>query len=810
MAAPPVPPRPMSARPDYFQDEYSSAQGPQYPQRQDSNAPPIPPLPTNYRSDTLSPHWGDPMPAPRPQKIMSNVPSDMAQNLEQGMHTPSSFSMPVPSFAGGFSAPLPPPQGVSYGFRALPNVPQHPGPPAYPGPGGFAQHPHAPPVPHHQSSLSITQSFDAMSIGPQPGFSPRQSSLMGPPTPRPLSFAANIPPPATPLPQPPAPATSPVPTFAEPAAGPGQPPAIVTPMPTVSTLLAAESKLTKPSHIVAWAKAVLGLVDRQQPDADPSNPEPISDPVVARLANVAIQHVLSFASVWQVGSRDPVPPHVAEALYLRGTLEASGAFPEKIPRDQRSAFRDFNEAARQGYKAGWFKIGRDYESVKDMARAREVFERGAGLKETSCLYRLGMAHLLGQLGFTANPAVAVPLLQEAADLANVDVPQPAYVFGMLLLGEFAQVELPPALLAKTLPAPTPQNPHPRASEARRRIERAAFLGYGPALYKMGWGYEHAKMGCAYDPLLSVQYYSSASQRGEAEADMSLSKWFLCGSEGFFEKDENLAVVFAEKAANRKLATGMFAMGYYYEVGVGVKADRNEAIKWYQKAAATGNTEATGRLTALSAPNAAPLSRAEHETLTDSRLVRRHTKAKDTAAAAGRVAQAKGEEDRKAMEGAAHAAADSDVGQPARRPGQLPLPGSDGGVKTPPRVTSPAQAQMASPKRRPQPQGQVAGRFQQRYTLTDEGFQTPSSPQVSTPVTAPPQPHISIPPPASTPAPASAAPASAPAAPAPAPALAPPSPTTPAATKLSGKKGPQSFAEMGFHSQPVEDKDCVIM
>ncbi|ELU36196.1 hypothetical protein AG1IA_09774 [Rhizoctonia solani AG-1 IA] len=118
--------------------------------------------------------------------------------------------------------------------------------------------------------------------------------------------------------------------------------------------------------------------------------------------------------------------------------------------------------------------------------------------------------------------------------------------------------------------------------------------------------------------------------------------------------------------------------------------------------------------------------------------------------------------------------------------------------------------MASPKRRPQPQGQVAGRFQQRYTLTDEGFQTPSSPQVSTPVTAPPQPHISIPPPASTPAPASAAPASAPAAPAPAPALAPPSPTTPAATKLSGKKGPQSFAEMGFHSQPVEDKDCVIM
>lgn len=40
--------------------------------------------------------------------------------------------------------------------------------------------------------------------------------------------------------------------------------------------------------------------------------------------------------------------------------------------------------------------------------------------------------------------------------------------------------------------------------------------------------------------------SLASQQGEAEADMALSKWFLCGAEGAFEKDENLAYVFAEK------------------------------------------------------------------------------------------------------------------------------------------------------------------------------------------------------------------------------------------------------------------------
>ncbi|KDN36023.1 hypothetical protein RSAG8_11109, partial [Rhizoctonia solani AG-8 WAC10335] len=332
MAAPPVPPRPMSARPDYFQDEYGV---PQYPQRHDSAAPPIPPLPTNYRGDTLGPHWGDPMPAPRPQKIMSNVPNDMAHNLEQEMQSPpSSFSMPVPSFSGGFAAPPPPPQGVNYGFRAPPAAPpQPPAQHAYPGPGGFATA--QPPAPRHQPTLSITQPFDAMSMGSQPVYSARQPTMMSPPAPRHFRrdvygiTATNIPPPATPLPQPPAPVGSPVPTFTEAAPGPGQPPAIITPMPTVSTLLAAESKVYKPSHIIAWAKAVLALVDRLQPEADPSNPEPIADPVVTRLANVAIQHVVSFASVWQEGSREAVPPHVAEALYLRGTLEASGAFPDK-------------------------------------------------------------------------------------------------------------------------------------------------------------------------------------------------------------------------------------------------------------------------------------------------------------------------------------------------------------------------------------------------------------------------------------------------------------------------------------------------
>lgn len=64
--------------------------------------------------------------------------------------------------------------------------------------------------------------------------------------------------------------------------------------------------------------------------------------------------------------------------------------------------------------------------------------------------------------------------------------------------------------------------------------------------------------------------------------MALSKWFLCGAEGAFEKDEGLAYTFAEKAARKGLPSAEFALGYYKEVGVGSVADVEVAKKWYAK------------------------------------------------------------------------------------------------------------------------------------------------------------------------------------------------------------------------------------
>ncbi|PPQ98292.1 hypothetical protein CVT26_013505 [Gymnopilus dilepis] len=68
------------------------------------------------------------------------------------------------------------------------------------------------------------------------------------------------------------------------------------------------------------------------------------------------------------------------------------------------------------------------------------------------------------------------------------------------------------------------------------------------------------------------------------------------------------------------------MGYYAEVGVGQPKDVKKAIVWYERAKSHGNTDALTRLAALSQPDAQTLSRHEHDSITQAKLVRRRTQA----------------------------------------------------------------------------------------------------------------------------------------------------------------------------------------
>ena len=172
------------------------------------------------------------------------------------------------------------------------------------------------------------------------------------------------------------------------------------------------------------------------------------------------------------------------------------------------------------------------------------------------------------------------------------------VYGMLLAHELPQINLPGHILPLNI------------SAARYNIEHAAYLGFAKAQTKMGAAYELCQLGCDFDPALSLHYNSLASKQGEPEADMAISKWFLCGYEGTFEKNEELAFTYAQRAAQSGLATAEFALGYFFEIGIFVSVNLKESRSWYEKAAEHGNKDAVARIDGIS--RSKTLSRKDHD------------------------------------------------------------------------------------------------------------------------------------------------------------------------------------------------------
>lgn len=234
--------------------------------------------------------------------------------------------------------------------------------------------------------------------------------------------------------------------------------------------------------------------------------------------------------------------------------------------------------------------------------------------------------LLGQHGQQLDYTRGVDLIRKAAETADENAPQGAYVrptthsfkhgklivskvFGMLQARELKQISVPDPVLPMDLVA------------ARLHIEKAAYLGFAKAQTKMGGAYELGQLGCDFDPALSLHYNALASRQGEPEADMAISKWFLCGQKGLFDKSDELAFVYAERAAQTGLPTAEFAMGYFYEIGIHVRLDLNLSKNWYTKAADHGYAEALGRLEGISRSNT--LSKKDHQDIAIARIRSTH-------------------------------------------------------------------------------------------------------------------------------------------------------------------------------------------
>ncbi|KIV96525.1 hypothetical protein PV10_00377 [Exophiala mesophila] len=365
---------------------------------------------------------------------------------------------------------------------------------------------------------------------------------------------------------------------------------------TLEASRAAVLSCNDPETQLLWAQDALNYVEICQQN---EQRQALAQP--ARAMTPRIEHVLREDAVKVVSFL--ADQHHPRAEFMRSMWLEFGKFGHRI--DKKEAFLGYSRASERGYARADYRIGMQFESSNDALKAIKYYQQGVDKGDSASCYRLGMMTLLGQHGQVQDYERGLNLIYMAAQTADENAPQGAYVLGMLQAHEMPQVSIPEAYLPKDI------------ANARINIEKAAFLGFAKAQVRLGAAYELCELECPFDPALSLHYNALAARQGEAEAEMAISKWFLCGHEGLFEKNEEMAFVYAQRAALSGLSTAQFALGYYYEVGIYVPVNFEQAKDWYRKASQGGNSDAAGRVEAIS--RSKTLSRKDHEKVALSKI-----------------------------------------------------------------------------------------------------------------------------------------------------------------------------------------------
>ncbi|KAI0165089.1 hypothetical protein GGR52DRAFT_557440 [Hypoxylon sp. FL1284] len=363
-----------------------------------------------------------------------------------------------------------------------------------------------------------------------------------------------------------------------------------------------------PNMQICWARDVLAYVEiaaeaairEEEAARKPNDREPLQ-----RRATPKIEHELRIDAINIVTYlADQGHP---EALFIRGKWLEFGRFGNR--QDKKEAYTCYSTAAQSGWGRADYRIGMLYENSNDMVNAMKHYQLGFAAHDSAAAYRLGMIQLMGQQGRTKDVPRGLELIRTAAEAADEDAPQGAFVYGMLIARDLPDVNIPDGALADD------------AASARGFIEKAAYLGFAKAQLKMGQAYELCQLGCEFNPALSLHYYGLAAKQGQPEACLGVSRWFLFGYDAAFAKNESLAYKYAQLAAKAKLPTGEFAMGYYNEIGISVEKNVREARRWYELAAEHGNNDAIGRLESLS--QSKMLSKKDHETTALTKIKSKH-------------------------------------------------------------------------------------------------------------------------------------------------------------------------------------------
>ncbi|PFH47183.1 hypothetical protein AMATHDRAFT_152783 [Amanita thiersii Skay4041] len=271
-----------------------------------------------------------------------------------------------------------------------------------------------------------------------------------------------------------------------------------------------------------------------------------------------------------------------EAQFFLANCYGTGALGLQV--DHERAYHLYLQAAKQNHAAATYRVAVCNEigagTRREPPRAAAFYRKAASLGDTAAMYKLGMILLHSSLGEQKNPKEAINWLKRAAEQADEENPHSLHELGLLYEQVDSQL--------------VPYDP----AYAKSLFTQAAQLGYTASQYKLGQCYEYGALTCPIDPKRSIAWYTKAAEKGDAEAELALSGWYLTGSEGVLKQSDSEAYLWARRAANKGLSKAEYAVGYYAEVGIGVKQDIEFAKRWYMRAAAQGNKRAMSRLTEM--------------------------------------------------------------------------------------------------------------------------------------------------------------------------------------------------------------------
>jgi TPR repeat protein len=257
-----------------------------------------------------------------------------------------------------------------------------------------------------------------------------------------------------------------------------------------------------------------------------------------------------------------------EAQFFLANCHGTGALGLQV--DHERAYHLYLQGAKQNHAAAAYRVAVCNEigagTRRDPARASAFYRKAASLGDTAAMYKLGMILLLGSLGEQKNPREAINWLKRAAEQADEENPHALHELAMLH-------EMPNAQLVVHDPA-----------YAKQLYTQAAHLGYTQSQFKLGQCFEYGALTCPVDPRRSIAWYTKAAEKGNSEAELALSGWYLTGSDGVLKQSDSEAYLWARKAANKGLSKAEYAVGYYAEVGIGIKQDLDFAKRWYMRAA----------------------------------------------------------------------------------------------------------------------------------------------------------------------------------------------------------------------------------